>query len=159
MFVFVYDAGRGIVIVVNKWDTIDSKEMTMQTFEQTVREQFQFLHYAPIVFLSAKTKRRLQRLIPAVKLVSENHAKRIATNVLNDVMMDALAIHPTPTVKGKRLKLFYMTQVAVKPPSFVAFVNDPELMHFTFKRFLENRIREAFGFIGTPIKIFARRRK
>lgn len=97
--------------------------------------------------------------MPVVKLVSENHAKRIATNVLNDVIMDALATHPAPTVKGKRLKIYYMTQVAVQPPTFVVFVNDPDLMHFTFKRFLENRIRETFGFTGTPIKIYARKRK
>jgi len=156
---YAYDAGRGIVIVVNKWDTIDSADMSMQKFEDSIREQFQFLNFAPIVFLSAKTKRRLQRLIPVVKLVSENHTKRIATNVLNDVIMDALAIHPIPTIKGKRLKVYYMTQVSVKPPSFVVFVNEPELMHFTFKRFLENQIRQAFGFTGTPIQIFARKRK
>lgn len=156
---YAYDAGRGIVIVVNKWDTIDSKHMTMQQFEENFRQQFQFLHFAPIVFLSAKTKRRLQRLTPIVKLVSENHAKRVATNVLNDVIMDALAVHPLPTIKGKKLKIYYMTQVAVQPPSFVAFVNDPELFHFTFKRFLENQIRDAFGFTGAPIQIFARRRK
>lgn len=156
---YAHDAGRGMVIVVNKWDTIDSEQMTMQDFEKEIREQFQFINYAPIVFLSAKTKRRLQRLMPVVKLVSENHAKRIATNVLNDVIMDALATHPAPTVKGKRLKIYYMTQVAVQPPTFVVFVNDPDLMHFTFKRFLENRIRETFGFTGTPIKIYARKRK
>lgn len=156
---YAYDAGRGIVLVVNKWDTVKSDEKTMQSFEADIRQQFQFLHFAPIIFLSAKTKRRLQRLTPVVKLVSENHAKRIATNVLNDVIMDALAIHPLPTFKGKRLKVYYMTQVAVQPPSFVVFVNDPELFHFTFKRFLENQIREAFGFTGAPIKIFARRRK
>src|SRR5699024_8475884 len=117
-----------------KWDTVDSAEMSMKNFEDTIREQFQFLRFAPIVFLSAKTKRRLQRLIPVVKLVNESHAKRIATNVLNDVIMDALAIHPIPTIKGKRLKVYYITQVAVQPPSFVVFVNEPELMHFTFKR-------------------------
>src|SRR5699024_11598487 len=100
--------------------------------------QFHCMSFAPLVFVSAKTKRRLQRLIPVVKLVSENHAKRIPTNVLNDIIMDALAIHPIPTIKGKRLKVYYVTQVAVKPPSFVVFVNEPELMHFTFKRFLEN---------------------
>lgn len=96
--------------------------------------------------------------MPMIQLVSENHSKRIPTNVLNDVIMDALAMNPTPTVKGRRLKVLYATQVAVKPPSFVIFVNDPELMHFSYKRFLENKIRDAFGFEGTPIKIFARRR-
>jgi len=155
---YAHDAGRAIVIVVNKWDTVDSGEKGMKEFEDNIRNQFQFLHYAPIIFVSAKTKRRLQRLIPIVKLVSESHTKRIPTNVLNDVIMDALAVNPTPTIKGKRLKILYTTQVAVKPPTFIVFVNDPELLHFTFKRFLENRIRESFGFTGTPIKIIARKR-
>lgn len=155
---YAHDAGRAIVIVVNKWDTVKSSETAMKEFELKIREQFQFLDYAPIVFLSAKTKKRLQRLIPIVKLVSESHSKRVATNVLNDIMMDAIAMNPTPTVKGKRLKLLYTTQVGVKPPTFVIFVNDPEIVHFTFKRFVENRIREAFGFTGTPIHIIARRR-
>ncbi len=155
---YAHDAGRAIVIVVNKWDTVDADEKTMQNFEAEIRNQFQFLHYAPIVFLSAKTKRRLQRLIPLVKLVSESHAKRIPTNVLNDIIMDALAMNPTPTVKGKKLKVLYTTQVAVKPPTFVVFVNDPEIVHFSFKRFLENRIRDSFGFTGTPIRILPRKR-
>lgn len=155
---YAHDAGRAIVIVVNKWDTVEVDEKTMQNFEEEIRTQFQFLDYAPIVFLSAKTKKRLQRLIPLVKLVSENHAKRIPTNVLNDVIMDALAMNPSPTVKGKKLKVFYTTQVAVKPPTFVVFVNDPEIMHFSFKRFIENRIRESFGFTGTPIRIIPRKR-
>lgn len=155
---YAHDAGRAIVIVVNKWDAIDSKQMTTKEFEMQIREQFQFLDYAPIVFLSAKTKKRLQRLIPVVKLVSESHVKRIATNLLNDVIMDAMAMNPTPTVKGKRLKVLYTTQVTIQPPTFVVFVNDPELMHFSFKRFIENRIREAFGYSGTPIHIIARQR-
>lgn len=155
---YAHDAGRAIVIVVNKWDTVDVDQNSMKEFEEEIRTQFQFLDYAPIVFLSAKTKKRLQRLIPIVKLVSESHAKRVPTNVLNDVIMDALAVNPTPTVKGKRLKVLYTTQVAVKPPTFVVFVNDPEMMHFSFKRFIENRIREAFGFTGTPIRILARKR-
>lgn len=155
---YAHDAGRAIVIVVNKWDTIDSNEKAMKEFEANIRNQFQFLDYAPIVFLSAKTKKRLQRLIPIVKLASESHTKRVPTNVLNDVIMDALAVNPTPTVKGRRLKLLYTTQVAVQPPTFVIFVNDTELVHFSFKRFIENRIREAFGYIGTPIQIYARKR-
>lgn len=156
---YAHDAGRAVIIVVNKWDTIDSDEKAIQDFEEKVRAHFLFLDYAPIVFLSAKTKKRLHTLIPAIKMASENHAKRISTNVLNDVIMDAIAMNPTPTYKGKRLKVLYATQVAVKPPSFVVFVNDPELMHFSYQRFLENKIREAFGFVGTPIKIFARRRQ
>ncbi|MEI3610801.1 ribosome biogenesis GTPase Der [Pseudogracilibacillus sp. SO30301A] len=155
---YAHDAGRAIVIVVNKWDTVDPGEKVMKQFEEDIRNEFPFLDYAPIVFLSAKTKRRLQRLIPIIKLVSESHSKRIPTNVLNDVIMDALAVNPTPTVKGKRLKVLYTTQVAVKPPTFVVFVNDPEIMHFSFKRFIENRIRESFGYTGTPIKIIARKR-
>lgn len=156
---YAHQAGRAIVLVVNKWDTIESDEKAMKKFEDNVRAHFQYLDYAPIVFLSAKTKKRLHTLIPVIKLASESHAKRIQTNVLNDVIMDAIAMNPTPTIKGKRLKVLYATQVAVKPPSFAVFVNDPELMHFSYNRFLENKIRDAFGFIGTPIKIFARRRQ
>src|SRR5699024_4246827 len=108
---YAHEAGRAIVLVVNKWDTVDVKQKSMK--------EFQYLDYAPIIFLSAQTKKRVQRLIPAVKLVSESHSKRVATNVLNDVIMDALAVNPTPTVKGRRLKVLYTTQVAVQPPSFV----------------------------------------
>ncbi|MFC4557397.1 ribosome biogenesis GTPase Der [Virgibacillus kekensis] len=156
---YAHDAGRAIIIVVNKWDTVESDEKAMKQFETKVRSHFQFLDYAPVVFLSAKTKKRIHTLIPAIKVASENHAKRIKTNVLNDVIMDALAVNPTPTVKGRRLKVLYATQVSVKPPSFAVFVNDPDLMHFSYARFLENKIREAFGFVGTPIKIFPRRRQ
>ncbi len=156
---YAHEAGRAVILVVNKWDTVTTNEKTMKEFETKVRSHFLFLDYAPIVFLSATTKKRLHTLIPAIKVASENHAKRIQTNVLNDVIMDALAMNPTPTVKGKRLKVLYATQVAVKPPSFVVFVNNPELMHFSYERFLENKIRDAFGFVGTPIKIFARSRQ
>ena len=130
----------------------------MKEYEDKVRSNFRYLDYAPIVFLSAKTKKRIHTLIPRVLEASENHAKRVQTNVLNEVIMDALAMNPSPSIKGQKLKIFYAAQVAVKPPSFVVFVNQPELMHFTYQRFLENRIREAFGFEGTPIKIFARKR-
>ncbi|AUJ26396.1 ribosome biogenesis GTPase Der [Virgibacillus dokdonensis] len=156
---YAHEAGRAVVIVVNKWDTITSNEKAMKEFEEQVRAHFQYLDYAPIVFLSAKTKKRLHTLLPAIQLASENHTKRVPTNVLNDVVMDALAMNPTPTVKGKRLKVLYATQVNVKPPRFVIFVNEPELVHFSFARFVENRIREAFGFVGTPIKIIARKRQ
>ncbi|SFA73550.1 GTP-binding protein [Lentibacillus halodurans] len=156
---YAHEAGRGIIIVINKWDTVEANEKTMKEFEEKVRAHFQYLDYAPVVFLSATTKKRLHTLIPAIKTASENHAKRVPTNVLNDVIMDALAMNPTPTVKGKRLKILYATQVAVKPPSFVIFVNEPDLMHFSYRRFLENRIRDAFGFAGTPLKLFARKRQ
>ncbi|MBM7569816.1 ribosome biogenesis GTPase Der [Aquibacillus albus] len=156
---YAHEAGKAVVLVVNKWDTVDSHEKAMKEFEEKVRAHFQYLDYAPIVFLSAETKRRIHTLIPKVIEASENHTKRVETNILNDVIMDALAMNPTPTIKGQRLKILYATQVAVKPPTFVVFVNDPDLLHFTYERFLENRIRDAFGFEGTPIKIFARRRK
>ncbi|WP_078380166.1 ribosome biogenesis GTPase Der [Sutcliffiella halmapala] len=156
---YAHEAGRAIVIVVNKWDVVDKDDKTMKEFEQKIRDHFLFLDYAPIVFLSAKTKKRVHTLIPKIDLASENHAMRVVTTVLNDVIMDAVAMNPTPTDKGQRLKIYYATQVAIKPPTFVIFVNDPELMHFSYKRFLENRIRDAFGFEGTPIKLIARPRK
>ncbi|WNS74044.1 ribosome biogenesis GTPase Der [Bacillus sp. DTU_2020_1000418_1_SI_GHA_SEK_038] len=156
---YAHEAGRAVVIVVNKWDAVEKDEKTMKEFEQKIREHFLFLDYAPIVFLSAKTKKRIHTLIPMINTASDNHALRVETSVLNDVIMDAVAMNPTPTDKGRRLRIYYTTQVAVKPPTFVVFVNEPELMHFSYERFLENRIRDAFGFEGTPIKIFARERK
>ncbi len=156
---YAHEAGRAVVIVVNKWDAVEKDEKTMKEFETKIREQFLYLDYAPIVFLSAKTKKRIHTLIPMIDMASENHSKRVSTTVLNDVIMDAVAMNPTPTDKGKRLKIYYVTQVSVKPPTFVVFVNDPELLHFSYERFLVNRIRDAFGFEGTPIRTFARERK
>lgn len=156
---YAHEAGKAVIIVVNKWDAVEKDEKTMKTFEQNIREHFLFLDYAPIVFLSAKTKKRIHTLIPMINVASQNHTLRVETSVLNDVVMDAVAMNPTPTDKGKRLKIYYTTQVAVGPPTFVVFVNDPELMHFSYERFLQNRIRDAFGFEGTPIRIFARERK
>ncbi len=155
---YAHDAGRALIIVVNKWDIVDKNEKTMKQFEEKIRDEFQFIRYAPILFVSAKTKQRLDSILPMVKSVAENHALRIKTNVLNDVLMDAIAINPTPTDKGRRLKINYITQVSVKPPTFVLFVNDPELMHFSYRRFLENQIRDTFGFIGTPIHIITRKK-
>ncbi|KEZ50732.1 MULTISPECIES: ribosome biogenesis GTPase Der [Metabacillus] len=156
---YAHEAGRAVVIVVNKWDAVEKDEKTMKDFEVKIRDHFQFLDYAPIVFLSAKTTRRIHTLLPQIVRASENHALRVQTTVLNDVIMDAVAMNPAPTDKGKRLKIYYATQVAVKPPAFAIFVNEPELMHFSYERFLQNRIRDAFGFEGTPIKIFSRARK
>lgn len=155
---YAHEAGRAVVIVVNKWDAVEKDEKTMKEFEQNIRDNFQFLDYAPIVFLSAKTKKRIHTLLPMINLASDSHNMRVQTNILNDVIMDAVAMNPTPTDRGTRLKIYYATQVAVKPPTFVIFVNDPELLHFSYARFLENRIREAFDFTGTPIKIIARAR-
>ncbi|WP_243521351.1 ribosome-associated GTPase EngA [Bacillus pseudomycoides] len=155
---YAHDSGRAVIIVVNKWDAVKKDEKTMKAFEENIRAHFQFLEYAPIVFLSAKTKKRTQTLLPVINEVNESHSIRVQTNVLNDVIMDAVAMNPTPTHNGSRLKIFYATQVAVKPPTFVVFVNDPELMHFSYERFLKNRLRESFGFVGTPIRIISRAR-
>ncbi|KMY54627.1 GTP-binding protein Der [Bacillus sp. FJAT-27231] len=156
---YAHEAGRAVIIVVNKWDAIEKDEKTMKAFEENIRSHFLFLDYAPIVFLSAKTKKRVHTLLPVINQVSESHSMRVQSSVLNDVVMDAVAMNPTPTDKGKRLRIYYATQVAVKPPTFVVFVNEPELMHFSYERFLQNRIREAFGFEGTPIRILSRARK
>ena len=156
---YAHEAGRGILIVVNKWDTVEKETNTMRDFEQKIRDEFQYLDYAPIIFVSALTKQRLKKVPELIELVSMNQKLRIPSALLNDVIMDAIAINPTPTDKGKRLKIFYATQVAIKPPAFVIFVNEEELMHFSYARFLENQIRKAFTFEGTPIKIIPRRRK
>lgn len=156
---YAHEAGRAIVIVVNKWDTLKKDNKTMSDFENLIRQEFQYLSYAPIVFVSAKTKQRLDKLPELIKRVNDNHEQRISSAVLNDVVMDAIAHNPTPTDNGKRLRIYYATQVAIKPPTFIIFVNDPELMHFSYERFLENQIREAFDFEGTPIHIIERRRK
>ena len=156
---YAHEAGRGIIIVVNKWDLVKKETNTMRDFEQEIRDEFRYLDYAPIVFVSAVTKQRLERLPEMIEQVSMNQNLRISSAVLNDIIMDAVAINPTPTDKGKRLKIFYATQVAVKPPTFVIFVNDKELMHFSYERFLENQIRKAFTFEGTSIRIIPRRRK
>ena len=156
---YAHDAGRAVIMVVNKWDAVDKDDKTMDRFEKKLRDHFQFLDYAPVVFLSALTKKRIHTLLPVINMASENHSMRVQSSILNEVVMDAVAMNPTPTDHGKRLKIFYATQVAIKPPTFVVFVNEPELMHFSYERFLENRIREAFGFEGTPIRLIARARK
>ncbi|MDR2464753.1 MAG: ribosome biogenesis GTPase Der [Streptococcaceae bacterium] len=156
---FAHEAGKGMVIVVNKWDAIEKETNTLHKFEEEIREEFQYLSYAPIVFVSALTKQRLNKLPEMIKEVSASQNLRISSSVLNDVIMDAVMMNPTPTDKGKRLKIYYATQVAVKPPTFVIFVNEEELMHFSYARFLENQIRKAFVFEGTPIHLIARRRK
>ncbi|MCB5066991.1 ribosome biogenesis GTPase Der [Streptococcus mutans] len=156
---FAHEAGKGIVVVVNKWDAIKKDNRTVAQWEADIRDNFQYIPYAPIVFVSAVTKQRLYKLPDVIKQVSQSQNTRIPSAVLNDVVMDAVAINPTPTDKGKRLKIFYATQVSVKPPTFVIFVNEEELMHFSYLRFLENQIRQAFVFEGTPIRLIARKRK
>ena len=156
---FAHEAGKGIVVVVNKWDAIKKDNRTVAQWETDIRDNFQYIPYAPIVFVSAVTKQRLHKLPDVIKQVSQSQNTRIPSAVLNDVVMDAVAINPTPTDKGKRLKIFYATQVSVKPPTFVIFVNEEELMHFSYLRFLENQIRQAFVFEGSPIRLIARKRK
>jgi len=156
---YAHEAGRAIVIVVNKWDTLEKDNHTMKDFENTIRQEFQYLSYAPIIFVSAKTKQRLDKLPELIKQVDENHKRRIQSATLNEVIMDALALNPTPSVNGKRLRVYYATQVAIQPPTFVVFVNEPELMHFSYERFLENQIRKSFDFTGTPIHLIKRARK
>ena len=156
---YAHEAGKGVIIIVNKWDTLEKDNHTMKDFEEKIRNQFLYLDYAPILFVSAKTHQRLNQIPALIEEVAMNQNLRISSSVLNEIIMDAVAINPTPTDKGKRLKIFYATQVAVKPPTFVVFVNEEELMHFSYLRFLENQIRKAFTFEGTPIRIIARRRK
>lgn len=155
---YAHEAGRAVIIVVNKWDTLEKDNHTMAEFEETIRAEFQYLAYAPIIFVSAKTKQRLNKLPDLIKRVNENHQRRIQSATLNEVIMDALALNPTPNMNGKRLRVYYATQVAIQPPTFVVFVNEPELMHFSYERFLENQIRKAFDFTGTPIHLIKRAR-
>ncbi|ATH60048.1 MULTISPECIES: ribosome biogenesis GTPase Der [Staphylococcus] len=155
---YAHEEGKAIVIVVNKWDAVDKETNTMKKFKDEVRKEFQFLDYAQIAFVSAKEKKRLSTLFPYITEASENHKKRVQSSTLNEVITDAISMNPTPTDKGRRLNVFYATQVAIEPPTFVVFVNDIELMHFSYKRYLENQIRAAFGFEGTPVHIISRRR-
>lgn len=155
---YAEEAGKGVMFVVNKWDAIEKDNHTHNEFTAKIRDNFMFLDYAPIAFVSAKTKQRVNSLFDSIRLISENHAKRIQSSVLNEVIEDAVARNATPSDKGKRLRIYYSTQVAVKPPTFIIFVNEPELMHFSYERFLRNRLREAFGFEGTPIRLISRAR-
>ena len=154
-----HDRGKGVIIVVNKWDAIEKNDKTVKEYEQKIRMVLSFMPYAEIMYVSAKTGQRLPKLFDMIDMVIENQTLRIATGVLNEIMTEAVALQQPPSDKGKRLKLYYITQVAVKPPTFVIFGNDKELMHFSYTRYLENRIREAFGFKGTSLKFFIRERK
>ena len=157
---YAHEAGCGVIIVVNKWDTIKNKDhRTMTDFTTLIRNEFQYLSYAPIIFVSANTKQRLNQLPTMIEDVYDHSRRRIQSAVLNDVLMDALAANPTPTQNGRRLRVYYGTQVAIQPPTFVIFVNDPDLMHFSYQRYLENQIRRAFDFTGTPIRIIKRKRQ
>lgn len=153
---YAHEAGKGIVLVVNKWDLYDKDNTSTLRYTENLRRELVFMQYAPVVFVSAMTKQRIHRLPEVIHYVAEQNAMRISTSVLNQVVEDAIAINPPPTEKGQRLKILYATQVKIKPTTFVIFVNEPEIMHFSYQRYLENKLREAFGFEGTPLQMIIR---
>lgn len=154
-----HERGKGIIIAVNKWDAIEKDDKTIYKYTNKIRETLAYMPYAELLFISAQTGQRLPKLFDSIDMVLENQTLRVQTGVLNEIMTEAVAMQQPPSDKGKRLKLFYITQVAVKPPTFVIFVNDKELMHFSYTRYLENKIRDAFGFRGTSLKFIIRERK
>lgn len=154
-----HENGKGIIIAVNKWDAIEKNDKTVYEYTNKIRDILSFMPYAEIMFISAKTGQRLPKLFDMIDFVIANHAMRIETGVVNEIMAEAVALQQPPSDKGKRLKLYYITQVSVKPPTFVIFVNDKQLMHFSYTRYIENKIREAFGFKGTPLRFIIRERK
>ena len=154
-----HERGKGIIIAVNKWDAIEKNDRSVAEYTDNIRRILSFMPYAEITFISALSGQRLNKLFPLIDMVIENNSMRIATGVLNEILMEAVALQQPPSDKGRRLKIYYMTQVAVKPPTFVIFVNDKKLMHFSYTRYLENRIRESFGFRGTALKFIIRERK
>jgi len=153
-----HDRGKAVIIAVNKWDALEKDDKTIYRFTEKVRNTLSYMPYAEILFVSAKTGQRLPKLFETIDMVSENHAMRVATGVLNEIMAEAVAMQQPPSDKGKRLRLYYITQVSVKPPTFVIFVNDKELMHFSYTRYIENQIRDTFGFLGTPLRFIIRER-
>lgn len=154
-----HDRGKGIIIAVNKWDAIEKNNNTVKEYTQDIRDVLSFMPYAEILFISAKSGQRLNKIFEMIDVVIENNSMRVATGVLNEIVAEAVAMQQPPTDKGKRLKIYYVTQVSVKPPTFVVFVNDKNLMHFSYTRYLENRIRDTFGFRGTALKFITRERK
>ncbi len=154
-----HDRGKGILVVVNKWDAIEKNDKTMREYTEEIRRILSFMPYAEIMFISAKTGQRLDKIFGMIQMVIENNSMRIATGVLNEIVSEAVALQQPPSDKGKRLKIYYATQISVKPPTFVVFVNDKKLMHFSYVRYLENRIRDAFGFRGTSLKFIIRERR
>ena len=154
-----HERGKGMIIAVNKWDLIEKNDKTIYKYTNKIKEVLAFMPYAELVFVSAKTGQRFQKIFDLLDVVIENHALRVQTGVLNEILAEAVAMKQPPSDKGKRLKLYYMTQVSVKPPTFVVFVNDKKLTHFSYTRYLENQIRNTFGFRGTPIRIYTRERK
>ncbi|MDO4301419.1 MAG: ribosome biogenesis GTPase Der [Clostridia bacterium] len=154
-----HEAGKAVIIAVNKWDKIEKDNKTMNKFVKDIETEFKYLSYAPTIFISAATGQRVTKLFELINMVHENNTMRISTGILNDVLIEAMAMNQPPAEKGRPLRIYYMTQVSVKPPTFVIFVNDTELLHFSYKRYIENQLRDAFGFKGTPIHFIARNRK
>ena len=154
-----HERGKGAVIAVNKWDSIEKDDKTMNKFLKDIDTELSYMSYAPKVFISAKTGQRIPRMIELIKASRENNNLRISTGVLNDVLIEAMAMQQPPSDKGRQLRIYYITQASVKPPTFVLFVNDRTLMHFSYRRYIENQLREAFGFTGTPIHFVVRERK
>lgn len=154
-----HERGKGVIIAVNKWDAVEKNDKTIYEYTKKIRDVLAYMPYAEMIFISAVTGQRLGKLYETIDVVIENHAMRVSTGVLNEIMTEAVALQQPPSDKGKRLKLYYITQVSVKPPTFVIFVNDKELMHFSYTRYIENRIRDAFGFKGTPLRFIIRERK
>ena len=154
-----HERGKGLIIAVNKWDLVEKNDKTIYRYTEDIRDVLSFAPYAELIFISAQTGQRLPKLFDMIDAVIENHSLRIATGVLNEIVSEAVAMQQPPSDKGKRLKIYYVTQVSVKPPTVVIFVNDKELMHFSYTRYLENRIRDTFGFRGTPLKFIIRERK
>ena len=154
-----HEAGKGIVIVVNKWDEIEKDNNTTEKFKKDIYNRLSYLSYAPIIFISAKTGQRINKLFELINQVAANNAMRMNTSVINQVLNEAIALVQPPTDKGKRLKIFYMTQASTKPPTFVVFVNDKDLFHFSYERYLINQLRKEFGLQGTPIRMIVREKK
>ncbi len=156
---YAHESGRAIVIIVNKWDLVEKDDKTVLRYTEDIREKLGFMQYAPIVFVSSLTRKRVPRILELVDYVAEQHAMRISTSNLNELVQEAVLLNPPPSDKGKRLKILYCTQASVKPPTFILFVNDTELMHFSYLRYLENQLRSSYGFEGTPVRIVVRQRK
>ena len=156
---YAHEVGKGIILIINKWDLVEKDDKTLNKFEKIIREELPFIQYAPTQFISAKTGQRVHKIMELVEFVAEQTSMRIQTSTLNDMLREWVHLNPPPSDKGKRLKILYATQKSVQPPMFIFFVNDPELMHFSYKRYLENQIRKSFGFEGSPIRIITRKRE
>jgi GTP-binding protein len=156
---YIHDQGKAVIIVVNKWDIVEKDEKTIDKYKADIKNELSFMDYAPMVFISAKTGQRVNKVMELINHVSNQHSMRISTGMLNDIISEAVLTNQPAISGGRRLKIYYATQVSVKPPTFALFVNEPSIMHFSYKRYLENQIRKAFSFEGTPIRFLLRQRE